>query len=404
MSREDAGVAATTSEVSEARSSASAGHLAFIGGFLLLIFAMPILQTVWELRHGEPVQALEVFDASLTAESLAQYERALEDSSVVARAARERWQWLSLVTLRAGNQKAVLARDATMFYRPSLDSVLAPGFMDHPDADGHPVRAILAFSESLRREGVELVLLIAPGKESIYPEWLSRRCRTEAGPPSNRDMNAFIEAMRRAGIRTVYPVEALWRGREAAAMYLRQDTHWTPEGMAIAADELVSALGTDLTGPGGLTARPVTASRHGDLRDMLALPDYLPETMAVETVTTLRVLDAEGRPVESDPRSPVVLLGDSFTNIYSVAAMGWGDHAGLGEHLALRLGRPVDIIALNDGGVNVARANLARRPDALAGKRVVIWQFAARDLVVKNGEWQTIDIGAPREADHDETL
>jgi len=237
------------------------------------------------------------------------------------------------------------------------------------------------------------VLLIAPGKESIYPEWLSRRYPLEQGPPSNQDMDAFLAAMARAGITTVCPAEALWRGKLTGQMYLREDTHWTPEGLAVAADELARTLGDALAGPGGLAVRPVTVTRHGDLYDMLGLPDYLPTPMPPETVTVQQVIDGAGTPVEPDVQSPVVLLGDSFTNIYSVAAMGWGDHGGLGEQLALRLGRPVDIIALNDGGVNTARVNLARRPDALAGKRVVVWQFAARDLVVSNGEWQLIEIG-----------
>jgi len=403
MPEEDAAVAATTHRTSEARSEPRTGKVAFIGGFLLLIFAMPVFQTAWELSHGEPVQVLDVVDASPTAKGLAQYERAVEDKSVVARAVRERWHWLSLVALRSGNQKAVIARDDAVFYRPSLDAALAPGFMRDPEAEGHPVRAIIALRDCLRRQGVKLVLLIAPGKETIYPEWLTRRYRLQEGPPSNCDMSAFLDVMARAGIVTVYPTEALWGARDAGALYLRDDTHWTPEGMAIAADELARVLSGVAGGTGGLTARPVTVSRHGDLYDMLGLPTYLPEPMPVETVTTLQVLDAQGRPIEPDAQSPVVLLGDSFANIYSVAEMGWGDHAGLGEQLALRLGRPVDIIALNDGGVNVARANLARRSDALAGKRVVVWQFAARDLVVKNGEWQIIEIGARREADSDET-
>ncbi len=391
---EEPAVTADAVEATQARSDPRAGRIAFVGGFLLLIAFVPVVQTAWELSHREPVQALEVFSSPLTAEGLAQYERRLEDHSVVARAVRERWHWLSLVALNAGNQKAVVARDDSLFYRPSLDFALAPGFMADPQAEGHPLPAILAFRDSLRAQGVELVLLIAPGKEAIYPEWLSRRYPPENGPPSNQDMAAFLEAMRRAGITAVYPAEALWRGKLTGQMYLRQDTHWTPEGMAIAADELARALGDALAGPGGLAVRPMTVTRHGDLYDMLGLPDYLPEPMPPETVTVRQVVDASGRPVEPDPASPVVLLGDSFTNIYSVAAMGWGDHAGLGEQLALRLGRPVDIIALNDGGVNTARVSFARRPDALAGKRVVVWQFAARDLVVSNGEWQVIDIGA----------
>ncbi|HUS81031.1 MAG TPA: hypothetical protein VM283_07165, partial [Armatimonadota bacterium] len=93
MPEEEAAVA-TTIEVTQARSEARAGHIAFIGGFLLLIFAVPLVQTAWELGRGEPVQALDVFTRTPTAEGLAQYERTLEDRSEVARAVRERWHWL----------------------------------------------------------------------------------------------------------------------------------------------------------------------------------------------------------------------------------------------------------------------------------------------------------------------
>ena len=392
MPEEDVAVT-TTTEIATAPSESPAARIAFIGGFLLLISVIPALQMVWELSHGEPVQVLEVFRASPTAEGLAQFERAVEDHSLVGREVRERWHWLRLVALHAGNQKTVVGRGESVFYRPSLDFAVAPGFMDHPAAEGHPVRAIIAFEDCLRRQGVQLVLLITPGKESIYPEWLSRRYHAQDGPAANRDMPAFLDAMRQAGVTVVYPAETMWRARHGTPLYLKQDTHWTPEGMALAANELLEVLDADLSGAEGLASQPVQVTRNGDLYDMLGLPEYLRAPLPRQSVTVQQVIDASGRPIEPDMQSPVVLLGDSFTNIYSLADMGWGDHAGLAEQLALRLDRPVDAIALNDGGVNTARGNLARRPDALSGKRVVIWQFAARDLVVKNGEWQAIEIG-----------
>jgi alginate O-acetyltransferase complex protein AlgJ len=81
--------------------------------------------------------------------------------------------------------------------------------------------------------------------------------------------------------------------------------------------------------------------------------------------------------------SDVLLLGDSFTNIYSDAAMGWGESAGFAEHLSLALGRPLDVLAENGGGAAALRLSLARAENRqrLAGKRLVIYQFAMRDLV-----------------------
>lgn len=386
----------TIAAVEEApeRPRAQVGHLLFLGGFLLLIALVPLAQILLELRQDEPVQVLDVFREVPTTERLTGFERALEDASVIAREVRERWHWFNFAVLRAGNQKAVVGRERSLFYRPSLDAAIAPGFMADPEAEGHPVQAIAAFHDCLQRQGVELVLMIAPNKESVYPEWLSRRYPADAGPPDNGDMAEFLAQMRRRGITVVYPIEALWAGKTGGPMYLRQDTHWTPEGLEIAADELARSLPPIGAPRREFATRPLQVSNHGDLYEMLALHRSLPPPLPPETVTVRQVMDtATGEPIQPDPSSPILLLGDSFTNIYGVAQMGWGDHGGLAEQLSLRLGYPVDVIALNDGGVNTSRGNLARRPEPLEGKRVIIWQFAMRDLVVSNGEWQIIEVG-----------
>jgi len=90
----------------------------------------------------------------------------------------------------------------------------------------------------------------------------------------------------------------------------------------------------------------------------------------------------------------VLVLGDSFCNIYSLASMGWGDAAGLVEHLGRALGRPIDRIVQNDNGAYATRARLrqdiASGSDRLRGKRIVVLQFAARELAA--GDWKLIDL------------
>ena len=54
-----------------------------------------------------------------------------------------------------------------------------------------------------------------------------------------------------------------------------------------------------------------------------------------------------------------------------------------GRDDALR--RPVDRLAQNDDAAFATRALLARDPGRLEGKRVVIYQFAARELA--SGDW-----------------
>jgi alginate O-acetyltransferase complex protein AlgJ len=90
----------------------------------------------------------------------------------------------------------------------------------------------------------------------------------------------------------------------------------------------------------------------------------------------------------------VLLLGDSFSNIFSFEAMGWGESAGFGEHLSFALRRPIDCILRNSDASFATREilsnELARGRDRLAGKKVVIWEFATRELSF--GNWKLLDL------------
>ena len=124
---------------------------------------------------------------------------------------------------------------------------------------------------------------------------------------------------------------------------------------------------------------------------MLNLPGgqtiYRPQKVAIHQVLTKRH-ELWGPSRSAD----VLVLGDSFANVYSLETMGWGDSAGLVEQLSFVMQRPLDRIVRNDDGAYAARLILSRRlargDDRLAGKRLVIWQFASRELAF--GDWRLL--------------
>ena len=99
-----------------------------------------------------------------------------------------------------------------------------------------------------------------------------------------------------------------------------------------------------------LTKQAEQIARLGDLVDMLRLPAgqtlFQPQTVTVE-----RIVDARSKlPWQPSAAADVLVLGDSFSNIFSSDQMGWGDSAGFVEHLAYYLGRPLDRLVRNDAG------------------------------------------------------
>jgi alginate O-acetyltransferase complex protein AlgJ len=152
---------------------------------------------------------------------------------------------------------------------------------------------------------------------------------------------------------------------------------------------VASTLRRDLPpfNPAPAGAPPLAVTNTGDTAMMLALPSghrlRRPEGVVIHPVERA-VSDA----------ADVLLLGDSFSNIYSLHGMGWGSGAGFAERLAFHLGRPVRAFVRNDGGAWGSRDRLARalaRGDAtLEGVRVVVWQFSDRELA--HGDWKTIGV------------
>jgi alginate O-acetyltransferase complex protein AlgJ len=136
----------------------------------------------------------------------------------------------------------------------------------------------------------------------------------------------------------------------------------------------------------------------GDIAALLKLPRtqklYPPQTITLQQVFYNRTLWRASADAE------VLLLGDSFSNIYSLAAMGWGEAAGLAEHVSYRLNRPLDCILQNSDGAFATRETLsrelARGRDRLAGKKVVIWEFAERELMFGNWKLLSMKLGEPK--------
>jgi len=350
-------------------------------------------------------------------ERIKEFETSLEEASVISACVMPRTQEILTGLGGAGNEKAYCGRGPWLFYRPEVDYLTGRGFLDpaglqqrsrgNEPVQPDPREAVLDFARQLKARGIELVLMPVPSKPMVHPEFFSARLNGQSGPLQNSSYEQFRQEMEAAGIVVFDETTAMIAAKQAGApQFLQTDTHWRPEVMEAAARRLAAVVCGAGVSPGGAagTAAPQAPSsvykqqtaeieNLGDIAMMLKLPDdqriYAPERIAVRPVVT-----AADRPWQSSPSAEVLLLGDSYTNIYSVAAMGWGEGAGLAEQLSFALQCPVDRISRNDSGAfatrEMLRGELARGIDRLAGKKVVIWEFAMRELA--EGDWKMIDL------------
>jgi alginate O-acetyltransferase complex protein AlgJ len=342
------------------------------------------------------------------------FERALEGESLLGRSLRPPAQIVMTGWLGAGNERVYPGRDGWLFYRPDVEYVTGRGFLDPaelrrriataPEWDAPPQpdprEAIRRFSGDLVARGITLVVMPTPLKPGVHPETLARRYADTPGVLQNPSYRAFVEDLRRDGVLVFDPSEALAAARRSGPQYLSTDSHWRPESMEVVAELLGGfiAAHVDLpvtADPGYRLERPEVRNT-GDAARMLDLPDD-GALFPPEAVWLRRILQPDGSLWRSSRDADVLVLGDSFSNVYSLESMGWGTSAGLVEQLSYTLRRPVDRLVQNDEGAFATRAMLRRDPDRLAGKRVVVYQFAARELAF--GDWKVIPLPAPRAGD-----
>ena len=345
------------------------------------------------------------------------YENQLENDSVIGELIRAPTQYWLTRWLGMGNEKAYCGVQAWLFYRPDIEYLtgldfLAPGRLAQRIADASewrtppqpdPLKAIMNFRDQLARRGIALIVMPAPAKSSIQPECFTRAYAGWPAPLQNPSYAAFVADLRQAGI-PVFDIarELVNRKRQTGRpQYLASDTHWRPDAVAYTASRLKTFIGTTVSLPPvpepGYKSRPLTIANVGDIALMLKMPVdqsiYPPDT-----VTARQVFMPNGDFWRPDASADVLVLGDSFCNIYSLESLGWGESAGLIEQLSLELKRPLDRIALNDNGAFASRAalgrELARGRDRLAGKHLVIYQFAARELA--EGDWKLINMALGR--------
>lgn len=395
--------------------------------FLLTIFLVPAIQFAVEIHSLRPSGGVPTLDVYKTLPSWAKIravrspvdlwhllpraadlkaaEKGIENESVVSAWLQPRVQFLLTGKLGVGNEQVYLGRDGWLFYRPDVDYITEPPFLDparmrhrtHADrVQPDPVKAIVDFRNQLVARGIDLIAMPVPVKPGIDANKLAPRAE-EYAPLHNASYLEFKARLEKAGVRVFDPSALLIQrktGGNISPLYLKSDTHWRPETMEFVAETLAAFIhAAPSTQTADLQIADKEISGIGDIARMLRLPPSQ-DLFQPEKVTIHEVLSGSTiwRPIQD---AEILLLGDSFSNIFSLEALGWGASAGFAEHLSRALGdRPLDSILRNSDAAFATREilsrELARGRDRLAGKKLVIWEFAARELAF--GDWKMLEM------------
>lgn len=414
-----------------------------------------------------------------TSRYLRAFENKIDDESAIVLSLRPKYQLAVWNLFSDPGEKVVLgaagdcigagcgrdtaaASDRWLFYRQDVEFLVQPSPLDVRSAKlDNPVKAIEKFRDQLKAKGVELLVVITPGKPSIYTERLTGRDSRVAGAENAAVGNAtavenaaglqshgkkILDSLTRAGFNTVdlYTPLLAAKSRDSVegALYLNDDTHWTPRGAEIAAGEIAKKV-REMVDAGTVKFRgkdevryivaDSAADRMGDVGEMSGLNKFgvfkvqqvtghvvsqqnikertekLPvdstcvdaakiackkndscftaQSALCERDTVL--YDTTVTPFKDDFRkSEILILGDSFSRIYQTDSPV---NAGWIAHFAKNMNRPVASIVSDGGASTLVREKLARKASVLKGKKLLIWEFVERDLRFGAEGWKDVN-------------
>ena len=312
--------------------------------------------------------------ASLRADDLARHSRTLLDQHAEARVVpgRDGWRFLA-------NELRHLAKGVEW---------IAPA--DPPEPPHRdPLPALRALNTQLEEMGIALIVVPVPAKAAVYPEQLPGEAPKAVQSPA-----PFVARLQREDFLTVDLRGVFSQKKAETQLYCRTDTHWSPRGAELAA-ERVARLIDERELLKDIEPVEITADESGPIR---IKGDLSEEGAEPETLPARGVRRADGGELDDDT-SPILLLGDSHTLVFSTGGDMHARNAGFLEHLALRSRQPVDRVANRGSASTPPRMTLyrtaARDAEWLENKRVVVYLFTARELTESLNGWRVLPI-APR--------
>jgi len=142
------------------------------------------------------------------------------------------------------NKAVTVGKEEWLFYTPDInyiDSINAQGFTE---GELKQIEAnFLDIQNKFNKKGIKFYFLVAPNKQSIYPEFLPDYMK-KIRPDSRLDqLSSFLE--KNGMVNFVNPKKELLEMKKNAPVYLKYDTHWNDLGAFVAYQKLFQKINKD---------------------------------------------------------------------------------------------------------------------------------------------------------------
>jgi len=302
-----------------------------------------------------------------------------DDQFPIKRLGTNLWAALDFKLFNEGRPGVVLGRDQWLYSDEEFNPVA------NEDQNLQANYALVeGVRQTLKAKGVRLVMAIVPAKVRLYPEHVADVKPASIHANLYQDFHAHVAADKILAPDLLGPFQqAKQNGQQ---VFLRTDTHWTPEGAQIAAEQLAKTIAakTPLSGQpqNFVTEAAQKVTHNGDLRLFLPLDPLFENLMpATEPLQKRNTVAADGQPASDDALFanndvPVALIGTSYS-----ANPNWNFVGALKQALHS------DVVNYAEDGHGPILPMLSYlKSDAFKSSppQVLIWEFPERYLPVNN--------------------
>ena len=345
--------------------------------YVAVFMGLLLVLGLWSLRslmHFSPPPGTTVLDGKWTKAAETHYD----DEFPIKRLGTNLWAALDYQLFNEGRPGVVVGEDQWLFSDEEFDAI-AGG--EHNLQEN--LALVRGVQETLRQQGSRLVLAIVPAKTRLYPEHIGEHTPARL----HRDLyQRFHQHVAQAGIVAPDLLTPLQQAKQRGQVFLRTDTHWTPLGAEVVAQQLSQSIARqaplNVEPQAFVTADLGTSDYKGDLTRFLPLDPLFSHLLPRPDTLQKRSTEAADTGTESDDalfadaEIAVGLVGTSYS-----ANPNW-NFAG-----ALRQALRSDVVNYAEDGHGpvlpmlkyLQSEGFKHNPPS-----VVIWEFPERYLPVHN--------------------
>lgn len=277
----------------------------FITSFLFgaIILLMAGAAVVRALPYDVPGDS-RLLDGSLTRSFETHYDKVFP----VKTFGTNLWGAIQYLLFGEGRAGVVVGRDGWLY--------TSEEFSVAPDADTllrTHLDLIADVQRRLEAQGTQLTVALLPAKARLYPEYLPEEQKPAA---LHRDLyERARHELERRGIAAPDLLTPMSRCKAQEPVFLRTDTHWTPDG-AVCTAQALAAAGTVPVENGASFLTEIAEERphQGDLMQFLPLAPYFSALLPQPDTLVVRTTQAQSGDLFGDAPAPrVALIGTSYS-------------------------------------------------------------------------------------------